>query len=77
MDKIKNPVLFAKLLTGEILQYHYAADEPGVYEERYPELAKTLEYLGEGSFYSVDGKVSEHVRTKTQHFWRKKVDVSE
>ena len=65
------PVLYAKI-DGEIVRYHYAADEPGAYEKQYPELAKGLEYIGCGVVYSFNGMVQDTAFSRVQYFWKKK-----
>lgn len=69
-NQLKKPVLFAKLSDGQIVQYDYASYEEGAYEKRFPELAKGLEYIGEGQVWSYNGVLqSDTILRPTTFFW--------
>lgn len=72
MDGIQKPILYAKLQSGEIVRYDYAAYERDSYSKNYPELAKTLRYIGSGHVYSFNGVVQTDTSFRTEYFWAKK-----
>lgn len=68
----QEPILYAKLESGEITLYNYSANEPMEYEKNFPELAKGLEYIGCGVVYSYNGVIQDPAFYREQYFWRKK-----
>lgn len=68
----KDLILYAKLQDGAIVRYHYSANEPCAYEDRYPELSKSLEYVGYGRVWTYNGVPKNDTIGPDTYFWRKK-----